>query len=92
MVAATHVSWIRRMDNRARAFCITLAAIPREADRLALELAQTATFQPKTEKLRAHVRKVITETVETQALNFEPDGSLIARFTRAVGLYPGFPG
>jgi hypothetical protein len=54
------------MDNRARAFCITLAAIPREADRLALELAQTATFQPKAEKLRAHVRKVITETVETQ--------------------------
>jgi hypothetical protein len=53
MVAATHVSWIKRMDDAARAFCITFAAIPREADRLALELAQTAVFQPKTERLRA---------------------------------------
>jgi hypothetical protein len=87
MVAATHLSWIRRLDDRARAFCITLAAIPREADRLALELAQTAAFQPKTEKLRAHVSNVITESIGTQALNFEPDGSLAARFTRAVGLY-----
>ena len=87
MVAATHVSWIRRMDDAARAFCITFAAIPREADRLALELAQTAAFQPKTERLRAKVGKVITECVGPHALNFELDGSLAARFTRAVGLY-----
>ena len=87
MVAATHVSWIRRMDDAARAFCITFAAIPREADRLALELAQTAAFRPKTERLRAKVGKVITESIGVQALNFEPDGSLAARFTRAVGLY-----
>jgi hypothetical protein len=87
MVAATHFSWVRRIDSAARAFCITLAAIPREADRLALELAQTAAFQPKTERVRGQVRKVITETVGAQALNFEPDGSLAARFTRAVGLY-----
>src|SRR5690348_10454066 len=60
MVAATHFSWVQRMDDTARAFCITLAMIPREADRLALELAQTATFQPKTERLRAKVGKVTT--------------------------------
>jgi hypothetical protein len=87
MVAATHLSWIRRMDDRARAFCITLAAIPREADRLTLELAHTAVFQPRTERLRAHVSNVIIEAIGTQALNFEPDGSLASRFTRAVGLY-----
>ena len=50
MVAATHFSWIRRMDSAARAFCITLAAIPREAERLALELAQFADFQPTTDR------------------------------------------
>jgi hypothetical protein len=87
MVPATHVSWVRRMDDAARAFCITLAATPREADRLALELAQTAAIQPKSERLRAKVRNVITEGVGAQALNFEPDSSLAARFTRAVGLY-----
>ena len=92
VVVATHLSWVRRVDNAARAFCITLAAIPREADRLAFELAQTADFQPKTERLRAQVRKVIVETVGTQALSFERDGSPAARFTRAVGLYWLFVG
>jgi len=87
MVAATHFSWIRRMDSAARAFCITLAAIPREAERLALELAQFADFQPTTDRLREKVRKAINETIGPQALNFEADGSLAARFTRAVGLY-----
>jgi len=92
VVVATHLSWVRRIDNAARAFCITLAAIPREADRLAFELAQTADFQPKTERLRAQVRKVIVETVGAQALSFERDGSPAARFTRAVGLYWLFVG
>src|SRR6266566_8148727 len=87
MVAATHFSWIRRMDSAARAFCITLAAIPREAERLALELAQFADFQPTTDRLREKVRKAINETIGPQALNFEADGSLAARFTRAVGIY-----
>src|SRR5262249_53503946 len=92
IVVATHLSWVRRIDNAARAFCITLAAIPREADRLAFELAQTVDFQPKTERLRAQVRKVITETVGAEALSFERDGSPAARFTRAVGLYWLFVG
>jgi hypothetical protein len=40
----------------SRTFCITLAAIPREHDRLALELAQTADFRPKSVKARSLMR------------------------------------
>ena len=86
MVAATHVSWVRRIDNTARTFCIALAAIPREADRLALELAQTADFRPRSERLRNKVGEVIRHEIAAQALSFEPDGSPAARFTRAVAL------
>ena len=92
MVAATHVSWVRRIDNTARAFCIALAAIPREADRLALELAQTADFRPRSERLRNKVGEVIRHEIAAQALSFEPDGSPAARFTRAVALYWMFVG
>ena len=92
MVAATHVSWVRRIDNTARTFCIALAAIPREADRLALELAQTAEFRPRSERLRSKVGEIIREEIAPQALSFEADGSPAARFTRAVGLYWLFVG
>ena len=92
MVAATHVSWVRRIDNTARAFCIALAAIPREADRLALELAQTADFRPRSERLRSKVGEVIRHEIAAHALSFEPDGSPAARFTRAVALYWMFVG
>jgi hypothetical protein len=76
IVVAAQFPWVRRVDNAARAVCIKLAAIPREADRLALELAQTADFQPKSGRLRAQVEKIITEDIGPQALSFEPDGSL----------------
>jgi Co/Zn/Cd efflux system component len=92
IVVAAYFPWVQRVDNLAREFCINLAAIPREADRLTLELAQTADFQPKSELVRAQVAKIITETIGPQALNFEPDGSTAARFTRAVGLYWLFVG
>ena len=92
MVAATHVSWVRRIDNTARTFCIALAAIPREADRLALELAQTADFRPRSERLRNKVGEVIRQEIAARALSFEADGSPAARFTRAVGLYWLFVG
>ena len=92
IVVAAHFPWVRRIDDAARTFCIKLAAIPREADRLALELAQTAEFQPKSERLRGRISKIITEDIGPQALKFEPDGSLAARFTRAVGLYWLFVG
>jgi hypothetical protein len=87
IVVAQQFSWFRRIDDAARAFCTTLAGIPREAERLTLELARTAIFLPKSQRLRGHVSKIITETIGAQALRFEPDGSLAARFTRAVGLY-----
>ena len=92
LVAATHFSWVRRMDNSARAFCIKLASIPRQADWLALELAQTIDFRPKSELLRNKVSKIITEDIGAQALSFESDGSPASRFTRAVALYWLFVG
>ena len=92
IVVAAHFPWVQQVDNLARAFCINLAAIPREADRLTLELAQAADFKPKSEKLRGYVEKIITEQIGPQALRFESDGSLAARFTRAVGLYWLFVG
>ena len=92
IVVAAQFPWVRRIDNAARSVCIKLAAIPREADRLALELAQTADFQPKSVRLRSQVSKIITEEIGPQALSFELDGSLAARFTRAVGLYWLFVG
>ena len=76
IVVAAQFPWVRRIDNAARSVCIKLAAIPREADRLALELAQTADFQPKSVRLRSQVSKIITEEIGPQALSFELDGSL----------------
>src|SRR5262245_45645489 len=92
IVVAAHFPWVQQVDNLARAFCINLAAIPREADRLTLELAQAADFKPKSENLRGYVERIITEKIGPQALRFESDGSLAARFTRAVGLYWLFVG
>jgi hypothetical protein len=92
IVVAAYFPLVQRIDKAARAFCSNLAAIPREADRLTVELAQTADFRPKSDRLRAQITKVITENIGPQALNFEPDGSLAARFTRAVGLYWLFVG
>ena len=91
IVVAANLPWLRRVDNAAREVCMNLAAIPREADRLAFELAQTADFQPKSE-LRARVTKIVTESIGPQALNFEPDGTVEAGLTRAVGLYSLFVG
>src|SRR5262249_422633 len=88
--AAFHLG--RRMDKAARELCMRLAAIPREADWLALELAQTVDFQPRSELLRNKVSKIITEDISAQALRFEADGSPASRFTRAVGLYWLFVG
>ena len=80
-----------QIDSAARMFCVKFAAIPREADQLAIELAQSADFVP-TEKLRSQVTKIISENISPQALNFNSDGTLSARFTRAVALYSLFVG
>ena len=46
IVVASQFRQLARIDRAARAFCFKLAAIPREADRLAIELAQGADFKP----------------------------------------------
>ena len=91
IVVASQFRQVLRINSAARAFCFKLAAIPREADRLAVELAQGADFQPA-EKLRNQVTRLISENISPQALNFSRDGTLPARFTRAVALYNLFVG
>ena len=83
IVVASQFRQLSRIDKAARTFCFKLAAIPREADRLAIELAQGADFKPG-ESLRSQVTKIIRENISPQALNFSRDGTLPARFTRAV--------
>ncbi|MCA1458778.1 hypothetical protein I6F35_37405 [Bradyrhizobium sp. BRP22] len=91
IIVASQFHQVSRIDSAARTFCFKLAAIPREADRLAIELAQSADFEPS-EKLRKQVTKIISENISPQALNFNRDGTLPARFTRAVALYNLFVG
>ena len=86
IVVASQFPAVNRIDEGARAFCTSLAAIPREADRIAVELAQTA-FMPRSEQLRDQVTKFISENVGAKALKFAGDSTLEARFTRTVGLY-----
>ncbi len=87
IVVASQFPQVLRIDIAARKFCFSLAAIPREADRLAVELAQSADFQPPSEQLRDRVTKVISDNIDCKAVNFDTDGTISARFTRAVTLY-----
>jgi hypothetical protein len=91
IVVASQFRQVARIDSAARAFCIKVAAIPREADRLAFELAQDAGFEPA-ENLRSLITKIISENISPRALEFSRDGGLPARFTRAVALYNLFVG
>jgi hypothetical protein len=86
IVVASQFRNVARIDRAARAFCVKLAAIPREADRLAIELAQTAGFAPHG-MVRMKVSKIISDNISRRALSFNRDGTLADRFTRAVGLY-----
>jgi hypothetical protein len=86
IVVASQFPRVDRIDTTARTFCFSLAAIPREADRLSVELA-SADFEPPTEQLRRQVTKFICENINSQAVNFNRDGTLSARFTRAVVLH-----
>jgi hypothetical protein len=72
IVVASQFRQVSRIDSAARAFCINVAAIPREADRLAIELAQDAGFEPA-EKLRGQITKMISENIGSRALNFSRD-------------------
>jgi hypothetical protein len=91
IVVASQFRDVARIDRAARTFCVKLAAIPREADRLAVELAQSAGFAPQ-ENIRSKVIKIISENISPQALSFSRDGALPDRFTRAVALYHLFVG
>jgi hypothetical protein len=86
IVVASQFPAVNRIDGAARELCVSLAAIPREADRIALELTQTG-FLPKSEELREQITKFISENVGAQPLKFARDLTLEARFTRTVGLY-----
>jgi hypothetical protein len=87
IVVASQFPRVDQIDTAARTFCFSLAAIPREADRLSVELAQSADFQPPTPQLRRQVIKFISENINSEVVNFNRDGTLAARFTRAVALH-----
>jgi len=91
IVVASQFRQVLDIDTEARSFCIRLAGIPLEADRLALELAKSADFEPQSEELRSHVTEVICQNIGPQALSFSGD-TIEARFTRAVALYWLFVG
>src|SRR5262249_12428427 len=75
------------IDTEARSFCVKLAGIPLEADRLAVELANSADFEPESEHVRGQVSEIISRNIGPRALSFSSDSSIEARFTRAVALY-----
>jgi hypothetical protein len=82
--------WLERarsLDEVARKLCLDLAAIPHQADQLAIELATSAGFHIPDEKTRNEVFKFIVPNYDRTVLNFGDDRSLEARFTRAVSLY-----
>jgi hypothetical protein len=87
IVVASQFPQVLRIDIAARKFWFSLAAIPREADRLSVELAQSADFQPPREQLRVRVTKIISDNINCKTVNFDADGTMSARFTRAVALY-----
>jgi hypothetical protein len=87
ITVASQFRQLRKLDTAARSFCMALAAIPREADQLAMELAQGAEFHAVNQKLIDSVTREITQNIGGGAVNFENDGTAEARFTRAVSLY-----
>src|SRR5262249_3641161 len=86
IAVASQFRRVLEIDTEARSFCVRLAGIPLEADRLALELAKSADFEPQTEELRSRVSEIISRNIGPQALSFSGD-DVEARFTRAVALY-----
>jgi len=90
IVVASLFPQVSKIDAAARSFCLSLASIPREADYLAMELAKNAEFNPPSDRLRHQVAETIRENIGDNALNFSNDGSMAARFTRAVSLYSLF--
>jgi hypothetical protein len=87
IVVASQFPRVKRIDAAARRFCIELAAIPREAEQLAAEIAQRSALNLTNPQLRSRVSQEVVESVGQQGLNFDNDGTLSSAFTRAVSLY-----
>jgi hypothetical protein len=90
VAVASHFPQVDKLDAGARSFCHMLASIPREADYLGMELARNAQFDSPNDRLRQLTADAIVENIGEKALNFTNDGSMAARFTRAVSLYSLF--
>jgi hypothetical protein len=87
VVVASKFEQIKRLDVAARQFCIQLAAIPRLADQLGLELASRADFQIRSPRLKSQITQMIASNIGRDAVNFKNDGTPSSWFTRAVSLY-----
>jgi hypothetical protein len=87
IVVSSQFKLVRKMDAAARSFCIQLAAIPTEAEQLAMELARGAHLQILNQKLLDSVSREISKNIGRNALNFDNDGTPASRFTRAVSLF-----
>jgi hypothetical protein len=87
ITVASQFKYVRDLDTAARSFCLALAAIPREADQLAIELAYGAEFRPVDPRLIESVSREITDNVGSNAVSFANDGTMASCFTRAVALY-----
>jgi hypothetical protein len=83
----SNYEFIRNLDEGARRFCLRLASIPLLAEQLAYELAHQAKFHVVSDKLKMKIMGVISDNIGANAVNFEDDGSLSSRFTRAISLY-----
>jgi hypothetical protein len=86
IAVASQFKLVGRMDTGARQLCIQLAAIPAEAEQLAVELAH-GELQLTDRTLIENVSREITTNIGENALRLASDGSLASRFTRAVSLY-----
>ena len=86
IAVASQFKLVGRMDAGARQLCIQLAAIPAEAEQLAVELAH-GELQLSDRTLIENVSREITTNIGENALRLTSDGTLASRFTRAVSLY-----
>jgi hypothetical protein len=84
VIIASQFKSVGSLDAAARQLCVYLASIPREADQLALELANRAEFKLKSPRIKTHVSSFIINNFGKNALNFSNDGSPSSYFTRAV--------
>ncbi|MGL3210748.1 hypothetical protein [Bradyrhizobium sp. BR 1433] len=86
ITVASQFKFVSKMDTAARQFCIQLAAIPAEAEQLAVELAHGQLLLSDRPLIET-VSREITKNIGANALLFANDGALESRFTRAVSLY-----